>query len=166
MTFAGIPAGAAVFVDANTFIYHFTADVVYGAACTALLDRIDNLDIEGITSAHVLGELAHRLMTLEAQQRFGWPATGMAHRLKRHPAEVQQLSWHKRGIDEVRAIGVRVLAVEGGDVSQAADASGRLGLLHNDALVVVLMQRHGLSHLASADTDFDRVPGLTRYHPL
>ena len=30
MTFASIPAGAAVFVDANTFIYHFTNDPKYG----------------------------------------------------------------------------------------------------------------------------------------
>ena len=41
-------------------------------------------------------------MTLEAQQRFGWLAAGMANRLKRHPADVQRLIWHKQGIDEVR----------------------------------------------------------------
>jgi hypothetical protein len=34
MTFASIPAGTAVFVDANTFIYHFTNDPNYGVACT------------------------------------------------------------------------------------------------------------------------------------
>src|SRR2546421_5044612 len=135
MTLANIPTGVGVFVDANTFVYHFTADAVFGAACTIFLDRIDNGDIGGVTSAAVLGEMAHRLMTLEAQHRFGWPATGMANRLRRHPTEVQQLSWHKRGIDEVRAIGMRVLPVEGGDVSQAADASSRFGLLSNDALI-------------------------------
>src|SRR5438105_1711948 len=135
MTFADIPTGAAVFVDANTFVYHFVADAVYGAACTTLLDRIENLDVVGVTSAHVLGELSHRLMTLEAAKRFGWPVTGMANRLKRHPAEVQQLSWHKRGIDEVNAIGMRVLPVDGGAVSQAADVSTQFGLLNNDALM-------------------------------
>lgn len=166
MIFTDVPAGAAIFVDANTFVYHFIADPVYGAACTALLDRIDNLEIQGVTSAHVLGEMAHRLMTLEAQHRFGWPTTGMANRLRRHPAEVQQLSWHKRGIDEVRVIGARVLPVEGGDVSKAADVSSQFGLLSNDALIVVLMQRHGLSHLASLDADFDRVPGIARFAPV
>jgi predicted nucleic acid-binding protein len=166
MTFADLPVGAAVFVDANTFVYHLTADPTFGAACTVLLDRIENQDFEGVTSAHVLNEMAHRLMTLEAQQRFGWPAAGLANRLKRHPNEVQQLSWPKRGIDEVRAIGIRVVPVEGGDVSQAADAAIQFGLLSNDALIVVLMQRHGLTHLASNDADFDRVPGITRYAPV
>jgi predicted nucleic acid-binding protein len=166
MTFTDAPAGAAVFVDANTFVYHLIADPAVGAACTALLDRIDNQDIEGVTSAHVLAEMAHKLMTLEAQQLFGWPASGLANRLKRHPNEVRRLAWHKRGIDEVRAIGVRVISVEGGDVSLAADVSVQHGLLGNDALIVVLMQRHGLSHLASRDADFDRVPGITRYGPI
>ena len=43
MTFASIPAGAAVFVDANTFIYHFTNDPKYGVACTQLLKRVELL---------------------------------------------------------------------------------------------------------------------------
>jgi predicted nucleic acid-binding protein len=165
MIFTDIAGGEAVFLDANTFVYHFTGDPTWGAACTDFLDRIDNQEIQGVTSAHILGELAHRLMTLEAQQRFGWPPSGMANRLKRHPAEVQQLTWHTRGIDDVRAIGVRVLPVEGGDVSLAADASRQFGLLGNDALVVSLMKRHGLILLASLDADFDRVPGITRYAP-
>ena len=166
MTFADILAGSAVFLDANTFIYHFIADPAYGPACTALLDRIEHQEVQGFTSAHVLGELVHRLMTLEAQQRFGWLAAGMAHRLKRHPAEVQKLSWNKRGVDEVRAVGVQVLPVDGADVSRAVDICGQHGLLTNDALIVVLMKRYNLAQLASLDTGFDRVPNLTRFAPV
>jgi predicted nucleic acid-binding protein len=36
----------------------------------------------------------------------------------------------------------------------------------DDALVVAVMQAHGLAHLASHDADFDRVPWLTRYEPI
>ena len=38
-------------------------------------------------------------------------------------------------------------------------------LLTGDALVVAVMQAHGLTHLASNDADFDRVTWLTRYEP-
>jgi hypothetical protein len=37
MTFADIPAAAAVFLDANIFVYHFIAHPQYGSACTSLL---------------------------------------------------------------------------------------------------------------------------------
>ncbi|MCR4413828.1 MAG: PIN domain-containing protein [Thermoguttaceae bacterium] len=58
-----------------------------------------------------------------------------------------------------------MLAIDGRLIAEAGDASRRTGLLTNDALVVAVMQRHGLTHLASHDADFDRVPGLTRYAP-
>jgi predicted nucleic acid-binding protein len=35
-----------------------------------------------------------------------------------------------------------------------------------DALVVAVVQAHGLNHLASNDADFDRVPGLIRDTPV
>jgi predicted nucleic acid-binding protein len=38
-------------------------------------------------------------------------------------------------------------------------------LLTNDALTVTVMQANGLTKVAGADSDFDRVPGLTRYAP-
>ena len=72
---------------------------------------------------------------------------------------------HRQAIDEVRNCKVQVLSVDGAAVSRAADLSTPFGLLSSDALVVVIMQRHQLTHLASLDADFDRVPGLTRYAP-
>jgi predicted nucleic acid-binding protein len=113
-----------------------------------------------------MGEMAHRVMTLEAVMRFGRPLTGMANWLRRHPAEVQQLSRHRQALDEVRAARVQVLPVEGQDISVAADFCTQFGLLSNDALIVAVMQHHGLSHLVSNDRDFDRVPALTRYAPV
>ena len=50
-------------------------------------------------------------------------------------------------------------------IAVAAGLSQQHGLLHNDALIVAVMQTHGLTNLASNDADFDRVPGITRYAP-
>lgn len=91
MTFANIPSGTRVFLDANTLVYAILAHPAYGAACKMLLDRVEHQDRQGFTSAHVLSEMAHRLMTIEACDRFGWPAQGIANRLRRHPDEVKQL---------------------------------------------------------------------------
>ena len=50
-------------------------------------------------------------------------------------------------------------------LTTAATLSQQIGLLTNDGLIVAVMHANGLSKLASHDTDFDRVPGLTRYAP-
>jgi predicted nucleic acid-binding protein len=163
MTFADIPGGVTVFLDANTFVYAILADPVHGAACKALLDRVERQDIEGVTSSLVLSDTAHRVMTLEACDRFGWPPQGIANRLRRHPDEVKQLTFARKSLDEISAVLVREVPVSAGHVSRAVDLSGQFGLLMNDALIVVLMRENGLTHLASLDSDFDRVPGLTRY---
>jgi predicted nucleic acid-binding protein len=61
--------------------------------------------------------------------------------------------------------GVRVLSVDLVHVLSAAALSQQQGLLSGDALVVAVMQAHGLTLVASHDADFDRVPGITRYAP-
>src|SRR3954453_17251725 len=80
MTFAQIPAAAAVFLDANTLIYHFTNHPTFGPACTQLVKRIEKQHLTGFISTHFLSLIAHRLMTLEALDRFGWPPAGLAAR--------------------------------------------------------------------------------------
>jgi predicted nucleic acid-binding protein len=166
MTFTSIPTGTRVFLDTNTLVYAVMAHHTYGAACKVLLDRVEHQDLQGFTSADVLGEMAHRLMTIEACDRFGWPAQGIANRLRRHPTEVQQLVIPRRAIDEINAAGVNGLPVLPAQVSKAADLSRQFGLLSGDALIVVVMQDNGLTTLASLDDDFDRVPGITRYSPV
>jgi predicted nucleic acid-binding protein len=165
MIFEDIPAGSAVFVDANTFLYYFGNDPRLGPACAQFLLRIENNDLVGFTSSHVLADVAHRLMTIEARVLFGWPIAGMAHRLKTHTAEVQSLGRYRQAIDEISLIGIQVLPVTGRLVSLAADISRQFGLLTNDALVVAVMRDHGLSALASHDADFDRVPSINRFAP-
>jgi len=165
MIFADLQAGASVFVDANTLVYHFEPHPVLGPACTALIRRIELGEITGVTSTHVLTEVAHRLMTIEAMKRFGWPLAGIAQRLRRHPAEVQQLSDFRNAIEAVPKLGLSILAPAASLVAVGAAISQQSGLLSNDAMVVAVMREHGLVNLASHDADFDRVPGLTRYAP-
>lgn len=165
MTFSDIPPGTTVFVDANTFVYHFVPEPLLGAACRSLLRKFELQQLTGVTSAHVVSNTAHRIMTLEAMARFGWPAIGIGRRLLRHPDQLCQLTRFREAVDEIPRSGVQVLPITMQLVSAAATSSQQFGLLSGDALIVAFMREHGLTHLASHDADFDRVPGLTRYAP-
>lgn len=166
MTFADLAAGDSIFLDANTFIYHFAPDPLLASPCGQLLQRIENGELDGFTSLHLMSEVAHKLMTLEANKLFGWSLTGMANRLRRHPTEVQRLTAFRRAIEQVAQSRVRVLPAPLSTLVDATVISQQTGLLTNDALIVALMRANGLSRLASHDADFDRVPGLTRYAPV
>jgi hypothetical protein len=101
MIFADLVAGDSVFVDANTFIYYFGPEPTLGPPCSQLLQRIETQDLTGFTSIHLLTEVVHKLMTIEAGSLFGWSMTGMANRLRRHPAEVQKLTAYKTALDQI-----------------------------------------------------------------
>ena len=165
MRLADVAAGTTVFVDANIFVFALANHPTHGAACDAFLDRVENQEILAVTSTHVLGEVVHRMMTIEASDRFGWPVQGIANRLRRHPAEVQQLLRPRQALDEIAVARVTALAITPAHVSLATDLSRQTGLLYGDALIVAVMRDQGLTQLASLDADFDRVPGLTRYPP-
>jgi predicted nucleic acid-binding protein len=166
MNFAQIPAAAAVFLDANTLVYHFTNHPTFGAACIQLVKQIEHQHLAGFISTHVLSEIAHRLMTLEAIDRFGWPPAGIAARLRKHHVEIPKLTLHAQGIAQIPRLGIQTVTITPPLVEAATLVSQQHELLMGDSLVVAVMQAHGLSHLASNDADFDRVPWLTRYEPI
>jgi predicted nucleic acid-binding protein len=176
MTFDDLAAPADVFIDANTFIYHFTGDPKWGAPCTRLLERIELQELRGFTATHVLADVVHRLMTIEAMDLLGWPPTRLAARLRKHhavgvtrcaarAAEIPKLSIYSQALVKIAQIGVKVLSVSETHVNQASQLSRAHELLTGDSMIVAVMQTHGLVCLASVDADFDRVPGITRYAP-
>lgn len=165
MIFADIPDGSSVFLDANTYVYHFAADPVFKTPCTDLLHRIEQNQVHGFISTHVITEAAHRLMTLEAINVFGWPIVGIAARLRKHPADLQKLSLYRTAVQIILASRVAILTITPQLAATATSVSQRWGLLSNDAMIVGVMQAHGIPNLASNDGDFDRVAGLIRYSP-
>ncbi|MBM4073691.1 MAG: PIN domain-containing protein [Planctomycetes bacterium] len=165
MIYADLPAGANVFLDASIFIHHFEPNPLFGPAATQFLERIENQEIQGTTATHVVSEVAHRLMTIEAMQAFGWKSPGIALRLRNHPTQVQALKHFRQAVQEIPLFGIPILTIDAAWLDRAAEISQQTGLLHNDALVIAVMRAHGLTNLASADPDFDRMPGITRYAP-
>jgi predicted nucleic acid-binding protein len=166
MTFADLVVGDSIFVDANTLIYHCTIDPTFGPACTNLLDRIGRGEIAAFTSTQVLLEVCHRLMALEAARALAKPQGPMVKFLKSHPGEIQRLTGFRQAIDDLCLGQLQLLTISPAMVPTVAALSQQIGLLTNDAAAVALMQSSGLTRIASNDTDFDRVPGLTRYAPL
>jgi predicted nucleic acid-binding protein len=104
------------------------------------------------------------LMIIEASKKFGWTSK-VVQRLEQQPASVQQLTNFRQAMEQVPDLGITVMTIPHGLIATAAAISQQTGLLSNDALIVAVMQANGLTKLASSDTDFDRVPGITRYAP-
>jgi predicted nucleic acid-binding protein len=165
MTLDQVPAGAHVFVDSNILVYHFQPHPGFGPTCHRLLERIERQDVEGHTSTNLLGELAHRLMVIEAGALPGWAGGKVLNRLKQQPGVVKQLTLFQTAVESVLQSKIQVLTIPPVLASTAATLSRQHGLLTNDAVILAVMQAHGLTHLASHDAHFDSVSAITRYAP-
>lgn len=159
-----LPQSVACFVDANIFVYHFVELGEVSAACRAFLGRVARLQIEAVSTAACLADAVHRVMAVEAQERFKLDS-GAAAWLQRHPERIRELSAFREAARQLDAVPLRLLAADSRSIVDATELSGRHGLLTNDAIILALMRRHGLTHLATNDDDFDAIPELTVWKP-
>lgn len=157
-----IPLGSAVFLDANIFIYHFTG---VSKQCTALLARCEGIQLHGVTGTHVMAEVAHRLMAIEAVRK-GLVAPGnVVAKLRAHPEMVRRLTDYQMNLDTLLAIGIRVLPLGPDDLVASAAIRRTTGLLTNDSLSVAMLRRERIRALATSDSDFRRVSDIRLYLP-
>ena len=92
-------------------------------------------------------------------------AAGIAARLRKHHVEIPKLGVYRQAVAQIPLLGIQVLPITQPLVEAATLLSRQHELLTGDALVVATMRANGLTNLVSSDTDFDRVPGITRYAP-
>ncbi|MCG3135725.1 MAG: Ribonuclease VapC13 [Planctomycetes bacterium] len=137
-----MPASTACFLDANIVLYAAGGSHPLRDGCVALIRRAVARTVRLVTDAETLQEILHVLA------RRG--------RLGECPALVART---------VVACS-EVFAVTADDVLDACRLAEEVpGLSARDAIHAAVMPRHGVRRIASANTSFDRVPGLRRVGP-
>ena len=128
MTLDQVPAGSRVFVDSTIFIYHFTRA---SEDCRRFLERCEKGDLKAATSAVVLAEVAHRLMTIEAVARGLISSGNLARKRRANPDIVKSLEGYQLQVERVPLMGVEVLPLDLRALLHSYDIRKRHGLLVN-----------------------------------
>ncbi|MBI3247796.1 MAG: type II toxin-antitoxin system VapC family toxin [Deltaproteobacteria bacterium] len=152
-------------MDANIICYHIVQTPPLSDPCTQFIKRIESGLIRASTSSVVVAETIHKVMLAEAIQRHGLDHRGLAHRLQRQRKLIADLKEHRKVSALIRALSIHVEPVTLNILERAAVLSVQHQLLTNDAVSVAVMEKLGLSHLATNDDNFDSVVGLTVWKP-
>ena len=133
----------ATFIDTNIPIYAAGREHPYKEPCVRVLTAVARHPLSFFTSVEVLQELVHYY---HSSQRWN-----LGREVLDSFSEIMQ---------------GRIEPVYEEDIQFAA----KLADVHphvstRDLLHVAVMHRLGLDHIASADTDFDRLPDITRFDP-
>jgi predicted nucleic acid-binding protein len=133
----------AVFVDANVPIYAAGKEHPNKEPCARILMMAAEDPLSFVTDAEVLQELLHRYLALRR-----WAL----------------------GRDVVKAFAEvmydRIEPVYADDIAEAARLADRYqSASARDLVHAAVMNRLGVGRIVSSDTDFDRLPGITRLDP-
>lgn len=158
-----LPAGQTVFIDANIFIYHFTG---ISQECSSFLERCERGELWGVTAVHILLEVLHRLMMIEAVTKGLVTSGNVVKKLREKPNVVKQLADYQTQTETISEMGIEVVGLTLDALKISHPYRRRDGLLVNDSLTAAVMEAEGILDLATADPDFTRVEGLRVYSPL
>jgi len=160
-----IPDGVSCYIDATIFYYHLVGAPPLSDDCSDFLKRAETGRISGVTSTGAVSEATHKVMLAEIVQRHGVGHQGLIARIKRHPGLLDGLTEHKGVSATVRTLNLQVESITLDLLARGADISVQARLLTNDALVIAVMEKLGVTYLATNDDDFDSVAGINVFKP-
>jgi predicted nucleic acid-binding protein len=155
-----IPAGAVCFLDATIFYYHLVNTSPLSDDCSDLLARIGAGAIKGVTSTVALAEATHKVMLAEIVRRHGVTPQGLITRIKKHPELLDHLTEHQQVAALAQVLQITIEPITIDLLKRGANLSPQQRLLTNDALTVAVLEKLGVSYLATNDNDFDSIAGL------
>ena len=156
-----LPQGSDVLIDANIFIYALSQ---VSPLCVAFLERCAREELLGVTTVEVVNEVTHKLMLTEALQK-SHITKEQAAQLKAKPNVVKTLTDYWTLASRIFALNVLVLGLEVPRLHRAERTRKAHGFLTNDSMVLAATNEYGIGCLATRDSDFDQVPGITVYKP-
>jgi predicted nucleic acid-binding protein len=159
-----------IFVDTNIFVYQQAAHPSFGPDCRDFLDKVENSVMQAATSNVVVNEALYIVQMQRAANLLGTSNRGVIHtQMGTDAALAAECSLAGQRLlvllDALQRGGLTVLETELAHYRDACVAGGQFGLFISDATHVVICQQLGIAHVASNDTDLDRVPFLTRWEP-
>jgi uncharacterized protein len=162
MKLEDLPGGTPIFVDANFLIYHFSG---ISQECRAFLQRRESRQVEAFTGVHIVLEVMHRLIMLEALQKGLITGGQPARKLKEQPEIIKVLREYNQSVQQIPRLNIRVRTITSGVVRASEAIRVQNGLMTNDSITVALMRKLSLTAIATADADFDNISALRVYRP-
>lgn len=160
-----VPAGARIFIDSTILHYAFVDFRDATPQCVQLLNRVASHEVTACISVPVLNDALHKVMCSEAKARFNQARARLVNWMKSHPNRVRELTVATEVLQLIDALPVELLPVSLSVLDDAQQIVKTQGLLASDAMIVALMRRYEITHLATNDDDFDRISDVSVWKP-
>lgn len=161
-----IKSGTNIFIDTNIFLYEIFNHWKYGKSCRTFLESVNSGKYRGIISVLICNEIFHRVMLAEVVEKYEIEPKSALSYLKNNMEIVKGLNKAWDAIANIKQIeNLRIVDIDGDMFEIALSHSKNYGLLSNDAIHLATMKKHGITNVATNDSDFQRVDWLKLWKP-
>ena len=159
-----------IFVDANIFIYHGSANTIYGKSCEWFLEKVESKNVVAITTTAVLDEVGYILSLLEGAKTLKTEELKIVRKKLKEDQKLAVACYEKvreymKYIFFLWERGLDIQKVEPKDVLIATMIGGVHRLLFKDALHLSAMKRLKIKNIATRDSDFERDRDIIIWSP-
>ncbi len=152
-----------VFVDTNIFVYALAKKHRYKRTCESLLSKINQGDIVGFTSSTAINELFHIILIGEVKNKYG--GVEVIRFIKEHPNVISECDVAYDALEDIFDSAIVILPLTLEVLLNAKTLSKKHNLLFSDAIHAASCEIYGIKHIATNDSDFDRVNFLKTWKP-
>jgi predicted nucleic acid-binding protein len=152
-----------IYIDVNIFYMYLRTDEAHRTTLLNFFRKVIAGKIQAYTSVLVMDELFYRLLLGLIKDAHGSNPLDV---LRQQRTEL--ITTHAPIIENalrklIRLPNLHLVGIEGDNFYQMLDNINDYAIMPRDALHFAVMQRLELLDIASDDTDFDRLPEITRH---
>ena len=155
-----------IFIDANIFLHHaFDMNPI----SVEFLKTVESFNLKAFTSALVIEEVMFKLVMQSASNFLGkvtlQDIKSFWKDLRNREKVFKPVTEYREYIDTLKDFGLAVLDLTDKDMALALEKAKAYGLIMADAAHLAVMERKGIGHMASSDSDFKAVSNITLWTP-
>lgn len=155
--------GSLVFIDSNIFTYFLLRDSVYFNTTKQFLKSVESGDIIGFINNIVISEVLFSYVKAQICREYDIKPKAFIQFVKRKPESIGDVD-----ISEVEDIftitNLNLIDAPMNDMSLLREAHKK-SLLSNDAFHLLTMEYLNIENIATNDSDFERIEGITVWKP-
>jgi len=159
-----LPDESVVFIDSNIFTYFLLGGSKHFGPCRDFLKRVEKGRIAGLINDIVITETWFNYLKYNIVVDNRIPVKEFVQFIKKNPGAISKVD-----VSEIADIfsmpNIHLIAPPQTFVLAAIGGSPRPPLLSNDAYHLIAMRYSGIENIATSDTDFEGIKGITVWKP-
>ncbi|MGC1120453.1 MAG: type II toxin-antitoxin system VapC family toxin [Candidatus Methanofastidiosia archaeon] len=157
-------SGDRIFIDSNIFIYASSKNHSLKPVCEDFLLDIENGETNGFINGRIVDEVFHKLTIIEISNKFRINSRDALAYIKANPDVLKEFKNPRSIVEDILALErVKFLDINRKTVFQALKYSN--ALLFSDAIHASCCRIHNITHIATNDSDFERIAFLNIWKP-